>query len=83
MKTGDLVRWINPLGFEPMAIIIDTNYSHPDHHKDYHSRIRVHWVDRVLPPQARVTSVSGSRTSAWHTTKDFEIVSQIKKEGNT
>ena len=73
MKIGDLViyrGWTKGNG--PMALVVyECNAD-----SDYHRRIRVMWIDKEIPVQAAVLSISASRITSWVSPKHFEVVSE-------
>lgn len=75
MKVGDLVRWINQHGSQPVAIVVES--SSPE--SKYHHRIRVKWIDSNIPIQASAVSVDGKSISSWVKPEKFEIISSLSQ----
>jgi len=71
VKVGDLVRWINPYGSQPIAVVMQSNQSS----SEYHHRIRVQWAGDKIPIQASAISVEGKLISSWVKPGKFETIS--------
>jgi len=78
VKVGDLVKYTGSWGSatdEPMAIVVEAQTD--DTNSTFHHKIRVLWVDEVVPIQGTTFSVNKkSRLTTWISPKYFTLVSE-------
>ncbi len=75
MKVGDLVRWINPHGSQPIAVVVQSSQSS----SEYHHRVRVQWAGDKIPIQASAISVEGKLISSWVKPEKFETITLLSQ----